>query len=121
MVTDTLRPIINDAVYDYLIHLGTTINADADGLINAIHTAVQAHLTKTIAGAIEQAMKTPKVIAVITKDIVVPILTELEDVLDDDYDDPATPVGYRPGLRRAARTIRQARREATKEATDNTP
>lgn len=118
-MTDTLRPIINDTVYNHIdIVEGTAfIDGDTQALIDAIHTAVQAHLTKHINTAIEQALAAPETIKSITVDIIAPILTELEDAIDDDHDHPKTPDLYRAGLRRASRTIRNARRDLLKDAT----
>jgi hypothetical protein len=92
-----------------------------DGVVDHIHAAVHAALGPIVAQAVEQALNDPTSHAALTKIVLVPLLTDIEDELNDDHDSPGTDDAYRPGLRRAARLIRDTRRAATQDADETQP
>lgn len=83
--------------------------------INAIYDAVKGKLAEMMPAIIEQAMQDPKTITAMAEQVVIPMINEIENLINDDHDAPTTQDLYRPGLRRAARTLRNVRRDIQKE------
>lgn len=118
-----LKDAICKAMHDLDLKHGTAPGAPAygespvcDEYADAIYTALTDHLSRMIPVLIDAALKDPVAAEKLTKTMCVPVLTAIEDEINDKHDAAPTPDAYRPGLRVAARMVRDLRRHAQEES-----
>lgn len=109
-IDNSLKQAIRKGLADSYEMEGSDLDRDT-----AIYTAIGDALKALVPVLITQAMADPKNAERIAAEAITPMISELEDSINDAHDSPKTPDTERPGLRRAARITREFRRAIDEE------
>jgi len=103
-MNDAMREAIAKALHPY------TTPDDLSTACTAVIDAVKGRLVEDLPAIMLHAAQQPAAQQELLTTLVIPLLQEIEDILNDDQNDPKTRASYLPGLRRAASYIREIRR-----------
>lgn len=104
---DTANTQFRDAIRDAYREASWT--GDEETAVSLLVTAAKDAFAAMLPDIIKTAMEDPKTTTAMAQQVIVPMLREIEDLINADHDARTTHPTHRPGLARAARIIRLAR------------